>query len=56
MRKVPGFRSAGHAITVTAYVAINLAVTFTNVDTTSLGSLGHRFGWYAPARSSLCLP
>ncbi|KAK4154164.1 ferric reductase NAD binding domain-containing protein [Chaetomidium leptoderma] len=45
VRKVPGFKSAGHAIVVTAYVVINLAVLFTNVDTTSMGSLGHRFGW-----------
>ncbi|KAL2264934.1 hypothetical protein VTJ83DRAFT_7444 [Remersonia thermophila] len=45
VRKVPGFKSAGHALLVTAYVAINLALSFTDVDTTSMGSLGHRFGW-----------
>jgi predicted ferric reductase len=46
VRRVPGFRSAGHAIIVAAYVAINVSVIFTNVDTTSLGSLASRFGWY----------
>jgi len=46
VRKVPGFKSAGHAMVIMAYVAINAAVTFTNVDT-SLGSLAYRFGWMA---------
>ncbi|KAK4126680.1 hypothetical protein N657DRAFT_566591 [Parathielavia appendiculata] len=45
IRKITGFKSAGHAIVVTTYVAINAAITFTNVDTKSLGSLAHRFGW-----------
>ncbi|EAQ84669.1 hypothetical protein CHGG_08683 [Chaetomium globosum CBS 148.51] len=45
VRKVPGFKSAGHAMVIMAYVAINLAIVFTNVDTSSMGSLGHRFGW-----------
>lgn len=45
MRKVPGFKSAGHAILVAAYVAVNLAIIFTNIDI-SMGSLGNRFGWY----------
>ena len=31
---------------IMAYVAINLSIVFTNVDTSSMGSLGHRFGWY----------
>lgn len=45
MRKVPGFKSAGHAILVAAYVAVNLAIVFTNIDN-SMGNLGNRFGWY----------
>ncbi|KAK4100057.1 hypothetical protein N658DRAFT_516945 [Parathielavia hyrcaniae] len=45
IRKVPGFKSAGHAIVVTAYVAINAAITFTNVPGNPLSSLAHRFGW-----------
>ena len=47
MRKVPGFKSAGHAILVAAYATINLAIMFTNIDS-SLGNLGNRFGWYVP--------
>jgi predicted ferric reductase len=49
VRKVPGFKSAGHAILVTAYVAVNLAVTFSEVDFKSTAGLGHRFGWYVPS-------
>jgi hypothetical protein len=48
VRKVPGFKSAGHAILITAYVAVNLAVTFSEVDFKSMAALGHRFGWYVP--------
>ncbi|KAK4240213.1 hypothetical protein C8A03DRAFT_42254 [Achaetomium macrosporum] len=49
VRRVPGFRSTGHAIIVTAYVAINASVIFTNVDTTSLGNLASRLGWMSLA-------
>jgi hypothetical protein len=51
VRKVPGFKSAGHAILITAYVAVNLAVTFSEVDFKSMAALGHRFGWYVPKLS-----
>jgi hypothetical protein len=54
VRKVPGFKSAGHAILVSAYVAVNLAVTFSEADFKSTAGLGHRFGWYVP--SSLVSP
>lgn len=47
VRKVPGFKSAGHAILVTAYVAVNLAVALSEVDFKSTAGMGHRFGWYA---------
>lgn len=46
VRRVPGFKSAGHALLIAAYTAVNLAIAFSEVDTTSLGSVGHRFGWY----------
>ncbi len=46
VRKVPGFKSAGHSLVVTAYVTINLAVTFTNMETVSVANLAHRLGWY----------
>lgn len=48
VRKVPGFKSAGHALLVTAYVALNIAVSFTNFTKVelSMGSLASRFGWY----------
>ncbi|KAL2198183.1 ferric reductase NAD binding domain-containing protein [Corynascus similis CBS 632.67] len=45
VRKVPGFKSAGHAITTMIYVALNASIAFTNVNFTSMGSVGHRFGW-----------
>ncbi|KAK0644529.1 ferric reductase NAD binding domain-containing protein [Cercophora newfieldiana] len=43
VRKVPGFNSAGHALLVTTYVATNLAVTFTNLDTSSMTNFASRF-------------
>lgn len=43
VRKVPGFNSAGHALLVTTYVAINVSVTFTNLDTSSLTNYASRF-------------
>lgn len=46
VRKIPGFKSAGHALVVTAYVAINLAVAFTNVDmSVAIPNVAARFGW-----------
>ncbi|KAK3682147.1 ferric reductase NAD binding domain-containing protein [Podospora appendiculata] len=47
IRKVPGFSSAGHALLVSAYVAINVACTFTNLDTSSQSNYAARFGWMA---------
>ncbi|KAJ4395932.1 hypothetical protein N0V93_000148 [Gnomoniopsis smithogilvyi] len=44
VRKFPGFPSSGHALVVAAYVATNLAVTFTNVDI-SVGGIANRCGW-----------
>ena len=46
VRKVPGFKSAGHALLVTTYVVANVAVGFTNVDASSKATLASRFGWY----------
>ncbi|KAK4211104.1 ferric reductase NAD binding domain-containing protein [Rhypophila decipiens] len=46
VRKVPGFKSAGHALLVATYVALNAAVSFTNVDS-SMGNIANRFGWMA---------
>lgn len=45
IRKVPGFNSAGHALTVTAYVVINVAICFTNIDLSSAGNFASRAGW-----------
>lgn len=45
VRKVPGFKSAGHALLVTTYVAINLAVSFTNLDMSSMTNFASRFAW-----------
>ncbi|KAH6842565.1 ferric reductase NAD binding domain-containing protein [Chaetomium sp. MPI-CAGE-AT-0009] len=53
VRKVPGFKSAGHALVIMAYVAITLAVTFTNIDVSSMGTLAHRFGWLSLANMAL---
>lgn len=45
IRKVPRFNSGGHGLLVAAYVGINASVCFTNVDFTSAGNAGSRFGW-----------
>lgn len=44
VRKVPGFKSAGHALLVTTYVVANVAVGFTNVDASSKANFASRFG------------
>ncbi|KAL2162392.1 hypothetical protein VTH06DRAFT_7305 [Thermothelomyces fergusii] len=36
IRKVPGFKSAGHAMVTVVYVAINASIAFTNVDFSSM--------------------
>jgi hypothetical protein len=48
MRKVPGLPSIGHVILATVYVAINIVITFTNMDNSSLSlhnNLASRTGW-----------
>lgn len=45
VRKVPGFTSSGHVLVVAAYVAINVAVTFTNVQMEPINIIAKRFGW-----------
>ncbi len=45
MRGFPGVNSAGHALLIAVYVGVNLALLFTNVDTTSAGPVASRFGW-----------
>jgi hypothetical protein len=45
VRKIPVFKSAGHALLITTFVAINLAVTFTNLDTSSNTTIASRFAW-----------
>ncbi|KAK0707580.1 ferric reductase NAD binding domain-containing protein [Lasiosphaeris hirsuta] len=47
VRKVPGFKSAGHALLVLVYSAINLAIMLTNVDLSVMGNVAARFGWVA---------
>ncbi|KAL2264437.1 hypothetical protein VTK26DRAFT_2 [Humicola hyalothermophila] len=54
LRKLPGFKSAGHALVVAVYVAINFAVIFTNVDP-SVANFAHRFGWMALANMALVI-
>ncbi|KAL2129389.1 hypothetical protein VTI74DRAFT_7847 [Chaetomium olivicolor] len=53
LRVVPGFQSAGHALVVAAYVAINAAVAFNNVDTSSLSNVSSRLGWLALSNMAL---
>lgn len=55
VRKVPGFKSAGHALVTVAYVAINASIAFTNVDLSSMGGVAHRFGWYVGRPMSLLI-
>lgn len=43
--RVPGFTSNGHALLVTAYVGINIALTVTNIKWTSLMGIANRLGW-----------
>lgn len=45
IRKVPRFNSGGHALLVTAYVGINCAVLFTNIDLSGLSNFAARAGW-----------
>ncbi|KAI0005228.1 ferric reductase NAD binding domain-containing protein [Xylariaceae sp. FL0662B] len=47
VRKLPGFTSAGHAILVTIYVALNLLFSFYRTDLSKPTDLAARFGWMA---------
>ncbi|KAI1081049.1 ferric reductase NAD binding domain-containing protein [Whalleya microplaca] len=47
VRKIPGFTSLGHAILVTAYVALNLLFSFYRTDLSKPTDLAARFGWLA---------
>ncbi|KAI0134606.1 ferric reductase NAD binding domain-containing protein [Xylariales sp. AK1849] len=52
IRKIPGFTSAGHAILVSLFVAINLVLSFTGYDVSSPTNIAARFGWMAAANFS----
>ncbi|KAI3393953.1 hypothetical protein diail_3432 [Diaporthe ilicicola] len=52
VRKIPGFTSSGHALLVAAYLAINIAVTFTNV-TLVYSSIANRCGWVLSANFAI---
>ncbi|KAI9698500.1 MAG: hypothetical protein M1836_004081 [Candelina mexicana] len=45
--KLIGFTSRGHAIAVTLYIALNIAIIFTDVDWSELMSFARRLGWVA---------
>ncbi|KAK3342994.1 ferric reductase NAD binding domain-containing protein [Neurospora tetraspora] len=55
VRKVPGFKSAGHALLVTTYVVANVAVGFTNVDASSKANFASRFGRLALSNLGLVI-
>lgn len=46
VRKIPGFSSAGHALLVTAFMALNLMAMFLRVDG-GMTNYAARFGWMA---------
>ncbi|KAI1465918.1 ferric reductase NAD binding domain-containing protein [Daldinia caldariorum] len=47
IQSLPGFTSVGHAVLVTAYVALNVLFSFYNVDYSKATDLCARFGWMA---------
>ncbi|RDW64032.1 hypothetical protein BP5796_10534 [Coleophoma crateriformis] len=47
LRKVPGFSSAGHALLVVTYVAINLILLLTNINWATRIGIAKRCGWLA---------
>ncbi|KAL3420053.1 ferric reductase like transmembrane component [Phlyctema vagabunda] len=53
IRRIPGFTSAGHALIVLAYLAINLSLTLTNIDWSSRVGLAKRCGWMAYTNMAL---
>lgn len=44
-RRLPGFTSLGHACLVAVYLGINVILTVTNVDWSSLMPITKRLGW-----------
>lgn len=45
IRKAPGFHSSGHGVLVAIYVVANVAMMFTNLDTSKNTNIAARFGW-----------
>jgi hypothetical protein len=45
MREFPGFSTYGHFIVVLAYLAINITLSVTNVQWSSLTGIAKRCGW-----------
>jgi hypothetical protein len=43
--RLPGFTSIGHALLVTVYLGINIALTLTNIKCSSLLGIANRLGW-----------
>jgi len=43
--RVPGFTSIGHALLVLVYLGINIALTVTNINWSSLMGIANRLGW-----------
>ncbi|KUI55365.1 Ferric/cupric reductase transmembrane component 2 [Cytospora mali] len=52
VRKVPWFPSSGHALLFMAYLAINLALTFTNIEIV-YANIANRCGWMLSANFAL---
>lgn len=53
--RVPGFTSIGHAVLVAVFLAINIILTVTNMDWSSLTPIAKRLGWYV-LTGTLSLP
>ena len=44
--RAPGFASTGHALLFMVYLGINITLTVTNIDWSTLFGIGKRLGWY----------
>ncbi|KAH9900225.1 ferric reductase NAD binding domain-containing protein [Xylariomycetidae sp. FL2044] len=55
VRKLPGFTSVGHAMTVTAYVAFNVTFAFWRLDYSKSTDFAARFGWMATGNMALVM-
>ncbi|KAL7919814.1 ferric reductase NAD binding domain-containing protein [Trichoderma austrokoningii] len=55
LHTAPGLPSLGHAVLVSLYVAINLALTFTNIINPAIGTLGGRAAWMALANLTVLI-